>query len=171
MVPIATTRTVEIRPMRERDVDEVAGIETQWHTRPWPAGLFSKELEREDRVYLVATGPRASFRRAPIVAYAGALVAGSEAHVLTVAVDEAHRRQGIGRALVTALVKAVRARGAVGVTLEVRESNDSALALYERLGFVSYGLRPGYYQDNGEAARILWLHDDAPGAAAAAGRE
>lgn len=92
--------------------------------------------------------------------YTGALLAAGEAHVLTVVVTEEHRRRGIGRALVDALVRAVRMRGAVGVTLEVRESNDAAIELYERLGFVSYGLRPGYYQDTGEAARILWLHDD-----------
>lgn len=147
--------------MRARDVAEVAAIEEAVQSRPWSVDVFREELGRPDRAYLVALGPRRGLigRRA-VVGYAGALVAAGEAHVLTVAVAEEHRRQGIGRALIDALVRSVRLRGVVGVTLEVRESNEAAIELYERLGFVSYGLRPGYYQDTGEAARILWLHDD-----------
>lgn len=152
---------VELRPMRPRDLSEVAAIEADVQSRPWSEEVFREELAREDRVYLVALGQRPGLvGRRPVVGYAGALLGAGEAHVLTVAVAEGHRRRGIGRALVDALVRAVRAQGAVGVTLEVRESNDAALELYERLGFVSYGLRPDYYQDTGEAARILWLHDD-----------
>lgn len=147
--------------MRARDVPEIVAIEGAVQPRPWSAEMFRGELARPDRVYLVALGPRRGvLGRRAIIGYTGALVAAGEAHVLTVAVVEDQRRRGIGRALVDALVRAVRLQGAVGVTLEVRESNEAALELYERLGFVSYGLRPGYYQDTGEAARILWLHDD-----------
>lgn len=144
--------------MRPRDVPAVAAIEADVQPRPWSATAFRAELGRPDRVYLVAAGTRRGVGRSPVLGYAGALVAAEEAHVMTVAVDTAVRRRGIGTALVRALVTAVRRRGALGVTLEVRESNDAARELYERLGFVSYGLRPGYYQDTGEAARILWLH-------------
>lgn len=157
MTPLAI-RTVSVRPMRARDLEAVAAIEAVVQSRPWSRQVFEEELARPDRVYLVAVARRGP-RRPEVVGYAGALVAAGEAHVLTVAVHPDHRLRGAGHALVEELVAAVGDRGATAVTLEVRESNGAALALYERLGFVTYGLRPGYYQDTGEAARILWLHD------------
>ena len=156
---------VRVRAMRPHDVSTVVAIEAGWQARPWPAAVFHAELDRTDRVYLVATGPRRGLRRPAVLGYAGALVAAGEAHVMTVAVAPDARRRGVGAGLVRALLDAARERGATTATLEVRESNDAARRLYERLGFVSHGLRPGYYGDNGEAARILWLHD-----LAAAGR-
>ena len=150
---------VRVRAMRPRHVAAVAAIEAGWQARPWPAAVFHAELERTDRVYLVATGPRRGLRRPAVVGYAGALVAAGEAHVMTVAVAAGARRRGVGVGLVRALLAEVRERGATAATLEVRESNEAARRLYERLGFVSHGLRPGYYRDNGEAARILWLDD------------
>lgn len=155
---------VRVRPMRPSDVAAVAAIEAAVQPRPWPASVFRDELERPDRVYRVATGRRRwGAGPAPVRGYGGASIGAGEAHVLTVAVDADHRRRGIGLAVVLALVGAVRDQGVTAVTLEVRESNVAAQRMYERLGFVSYGLRPGYYQDNREAARILWLRDLATG--------
>ncbi|MBR0026728.1 MAG: ribosomal-protein-alanine N-acetyltransferase RimI, partial [Clostridia bacterium] len=50
---------------------------------------------------------------------------------------------------------------ATRMTLEVREHNYGAQALYSKCGFVKAGIRPGYYSDTGEAALILW-NDDIP---------
>ena len=55
-----------------------------------------------------------------------------------------------------ALIQAVKARGATAMTLEVRPSNAAAIALYTSFGFRDTGRRPGYYQDNGEDAIIMW---------------
>ena len=63
----------------------------------------------------------------------------------------------IGRAMMCRLIEIVRKLGATAMTLEVRPSNAAAVTLYEKLGFKSAGLRPGYYEDNGEAAMIMWL--------------
>ncbi len=76
-------------------------------------------------------------------------------HVMNVAVDPGHRREGIATALLLGLIERindVRAR----YTLEVRESNTAAIALYERYGFRAAGRRRRYYQDNGEDAVIMW---------------
>jgi ribosomal-protein-alanine N-acetyltransferase len=75
-------------------------------------------------------------------------------HVMNVAVDPDRRRRGIATALIAALLD--RIGGDVQVTLEVRRSNGGAIALYERFGFRSAGVRPRYYADNGEDAVIMW---------------
>ena len=82
--------------------------------------------------------------------------ADDEAEILTLAVDEQSRGQGLGRALVTALLDEVRAAGARRVSLEVRSSNAAARALYASQGFTLTRARPRYYRD-GEDALVLGL--------------
>jgi ribosomal-protein-alanine N-acetyltransferase len=72
-------------------------------------------------------------------------MAGDEAELLLCATCESVRRQGIARRLVEAALVSARARGALRMFLEVRESNHAARALYERCGFSQIGIRPGYY--------------------------
>lgn len=79
-----------------------------------------------------------------------------EAHITILAVDPDHQRQGFGQALLYALLVAAWQRQLEWATLEVRESNQAALSLYRKFGFQEAGRRRGYYQDNGEAALILW---------------
>ena len=81
-------------------------------------------------------------------------------HVMNVAVDTDRRRRGIATALIAALLE--RVGDDPQVTLEVRKSNTGALALYERFGFRSVGVRPRYYADNGEDAVIMWRSTTAP---------
>jgi [ribosomal protein S18]-alanine N-acetyltransferase len=75
----------------------------------------------------------------------GRVVVG-EAELLTLAVDPAAQRQGIGRALVAELIAVAAARGAVRVFLEVARDNVAALTLYRAMGFREAGVRRGYYQ-------------------------
>jgi len=76
-------------------------------------------------------------------------------HVMNVAVAPERRRQGVAGRLISQLL----AEGGreLPFTLEVRVSNRDAIAMYEKLGFRSAGVRPRYYQDNGEDALIMWL--------------
>lgn len=145
---------VTIAPLRKRDVAEVAALERAVYPRPWSPAMFRAELTRtDDRAYRVAR------RGGRLLGYAGVLVAAGDAHVLTVAVDPDVRRGGVATRLVVELLAAALELGAIAATLEVRESNAAAEALYRRFGFESAGVRPGYYEDNGEGARIMWLHD------------
>lgn len=119
--------------------------------------LLARDLPRDDRPCLVARTEASG-----IVGMAMVAVALDEAHLLDVAVAVDHRRQGIGTALVAALRDLARGQlGATAMTLEVRESNWTARALYRRLGFAEAGLRPDYYPTGGpdgagEAAVIMW---------------
>jgi ribosomal-protein-alanine N-acetyltransferase len=75
---------------------------------------------------------------------------------MNVAVDPTHRRHGIASAMLQRLFEQTRGDEERGYTLEVRVSNAAAISLYERFGFVSRGIRRGYYTDNREDAVIMW---------------
>lgn len=78
--------------------------------------------------------------------------AADEVHLLDLAVDPGARRRGVGRALVGAVLADAREKQARLVLLEVRRSNEAAIALYRSAGFSENGVRRGYYSDNGEDA-------------------
>ncbi|MFM7425234.1 MAG: ribosomal protein S18-alanine N-acetyltransferase [Elainella sp.] len=80
----------------------------------------------------------------------------NEAHITLLAVDGHYRGQGLGQTLLYALLASAQQRQMEWATLEVRVSNQPAILLYQKFGFEQVGQRPGYYQDTGEAALILW---------------
>ena len=92
-----------------------------------------------------------------IVGYVVALEAADEGEILNLAVAEAGRRRGLGRALVEAIVAALTERGVRQVYLEVRESNAPARALYAGFGFKEVGRREAYYRRPVEDAMVLRL--------------
>ena len=159
------------REMEEGDLDAVAAIEAQTNPRPWPRSLFAGELDLpvSSRHWLVAqsTGAVAGTSTEQIDAdrvlgFGGMMYAPDAAHLMLVAVDPAFGRHGIGGRLCTDLFDEAWARRAEAITLEVRASNQPAIALYEKLAMTAEGRRPGYYPD-GEDALIFWLRRDAEG--------
>ena len=80
-----------------------------------------------------------------------------ELHITLVAVCPAHRRLGLGRQVLEALLEQARADGAHHATLEVAVTNPAARALYAAVGFADAGLRRGYYR-NGDDALIQWMN-------------
>ena len=152
--PAAEVVPVVVAPMRRRHLRGVLRIEAQQGPGGWSLGLFLAELGRtEDRIYLVARHDRS------VLGFAGALVAGEDVHVTTVAVDAGHRRQQVATRLLVELARRAVALGARNLTLEVRASNEAALGLYRRFGFAPVGTRVGYYQDadgGREDALVLW---------------
>ncbi|GAA4287699.1 ribosomal protein S18-alanine N-acetyltransferase [Georgenia daeguensis] len=145
---------VRLRPLRESDLDRVMELEVQlFGAGAWSRGAYLEELTRAPgRTYLAAVvdGPGGEL----VVGYAG-LVAGTEAQVMTVGVDAEHRRRGIGRLLVDALLADARAHGARTVLLEVRAGDAGAQRLYARAGFEPIGRRRNYYQAEGEDAVVM----------------
>jgi ribosomal-protein-alanine N-acetyltransferase len=79
-----------------------------------------------------------------------------EAHITTIGVSPEYRGRGLGELLLIDVFEQAVARNAEWVTLEVRVSNSSAQALYEKYGFTRQGVRRRYYSDNGEDAYIMW---------------
>lgn len=120
----------------------------------WSDETMRRELESEHTFYIVAfpEGDPTDLR-----GYAGMMLpqGATEADIQTVAVAADARRMGLGRLLVRTLVNRARAEGARAVFLEVREDNEAARALYEELGFIEIGTRPGYYQPGNVAAVVM----------------
>ena len=94
-----------------------------------------------------------------LVGMAGIWMMVDEAHIVTIAVRKACRRQGLGDQLLIAIVEMARQLNARIVTLEVRVSNTIAQALYKKYGFTVAGTRRKYYSDNGEDALIMSTGD------------
>ena len=82
-----------------------------------------------------------------------------EAHITLLAVHPQYQRQGLGQAMLLALLVAASDRGLERATLEVRASNHSALSLYQKFGFKLAGRRRRYYKDTNEDGLILWRGD------------
>lgn len=143
---------VTVSPMRRRHLRSVLAIEAQVYPRPWSSRLFEEELDRSNRVYVVArVGPT-------VVGYAGLLMIADDGHVATVAVDPAWQGQGIAKRLLAELIRGALDLGANQLTLEVRVSNLVAQSIYRRFGFAPAGARKAYYADNGEDALVMWAH-------------
>jgi [ribosomal protein S18]-alanine N-acetyltransferase len=147
-------KDLSIRRLTYADLPEVVAIERRAFHAPWSLAMFVLELSRPGGICLVATVP--AERRDPQLA--GYLVCSrydTVWHLMDLAVDPRLRRRGIAAALMHALLEALPS-AQEQVTLEVRHSNDAAIALYEGLGFRVAGVRRRYYQDNGEDALIMW---------------
>ena len=150
---------------------DLAGVHALEHELfpddPWTAEMFAGELAEppESRLYVLAEAEAEAEAGAgsgsggvaggPVMAgYAGMMFipGGTQADVLTIAVRPAYWGQGIGSALLDALVTAARDRGCAEVFLEVRADNSRAHGLYRRRGFADIGIRRGYYQPSGTDA-------------------
>lgn len=139
-----------IRPMRHRDVIDVAGIEARAYDYPWSEGIF--------RDCLLAGYPsRVVEQERDILGYSVMSIAAGEAHLLNICIDPDCQGQGRGRALLAYMLELAQREGAARVFLEVRPSNRPALALYRDTGFEVIGLRRGYYRAPGgtEDAMVL----------------
>jgi [ribosomal protein S18]-alanine N-acetyltransferase len=142
------TAAIEVRRLTYADLPQVVAIERRAFTTPWSLAMFVLELSKPSGVCLAADV------ESELVGYLVCSRYDTVWHVMNIAVDPDRRRRGIATALLQALLEKV-GRDAP-VTLEVRHSNTGAIALYERFGFRSAGVRRRYYADNGEDAVIMW---------------
>lgn len=139
-----------LRRMTVADLPQVREIEHAAFGSGWPPTTFEHELQHNGAArYLVA------LEDDQVAAYGGLWLQFDEAHIVTVAVDPTRRRQGLGRYVVHGLVEVARGMRMSDATLEVRESNIAARALYRVYGFYEVGRRVRYYADNGEDAVIM----------------
>jgi ribosomal-protein-alanine N-acetyltransferase len=144
-----THEPLEIRRLSYADLPQVIAIERRAFPTPWSLAMFVLELSKPSGICLAA------LREGRIVGYLICSRYDTVWHVMNVAVDNRLRREGIATTLLSHLFERADEPGEQ-YTLEVRTSNAPAIALYERFGFRSAGLRRGYYHDNKEDAVIMW---------------
>ena len=143
------TSDLQIRRLTYADLPQVIAIERRAFPTPWSLAMFVLELSKPSGICLAALSDDR------IVGYLVCSRYDTVWHVMNVAVDERRLREGIATALLEELFERADRPG-TQYTLEVRLSNEPAIALYERFGFNSAGLRRGYYHDNKEDALIMW---------------
>jgi [ribosomal protein S18]-alanine N-acetyltransferase len=141
---------IQIRPMVETDLAEVARIEQLSYAFPWSENIFRDCLR-------VGYTCRALDLAGQIIGYGVMSLGAGEAHVLNVCVTGQFRNLGFGNRLLQHLIERAAAMGVSEAFLEVRPSNLAAIRLYQRLGFEQIGIRRGYYQapDGREDAIVL----------------
>jgi ribosomal-protein-alanine N-acetyltransferase len=149
----ANLKTLRIEAFKKEHLDEVQAIEKVCQSAPWSEASFRNELDSPQSIFLVA------LMGGKPVGYGGAWILADEAHITTLAVHPDHRREGLARRLMDAILEEAVKRDAVCSTLEVRAGNTGAIQLYEAMGYVQAGVRKGYYPDNREDAVIMWKHD------------
>ena len=137
------------RKMLPADAAAVEKVELACFSMPWSRESFWEEAA----YYLLALDA------GEVIGYVGVWLLGEEGHITNVAVAPEMRGRGVGAALLAELMRIAVGRGVRSMTLEVRPSNEAALALYKKFGFRSVGRRPHYYTDNAEDAEILWNTD------------
>lgn len=141
---------IGIRELREEDIEELARMESESFSMPWSADSFRKLLSHSYCHYLVAVA------EGKVVGCCGYTDLCHEANIDNVVVDSRYRRQGIGEALLRRLLAWGEKEQVEAFTLEVRVGNLEAIRLYQRLGFVSEGIRPRFYEKPVEDALIMW---------------
>lgn len=175
-----TLSPFSLRSMTVADLPQIEQIETESFPSAWPSSAYKREMERNNLArYVVAVrreppaaetrpaGSRLSgairrlFRRPPppvaeyVAGFIGVWFMVDETHIVTVAVRESDRRQGVGELLLLEAFDLSTEKGVPVLTLECRVSNIAAQALYEKYGFQRLGIRKRYYTDNNEDALIM----------------
>ena len=157
-MPSATGEVTPLEPqgkvVREAGVSDLArvwAIEKASFADPWGASEFRSVLDSPPTIFLVA----ADAGQKAVLGYAVALTVLDESEILNIAVDPEFRGHGVGGLLLDAALAEVKARGAVAVFLEVRESNEAARKLYRSRGFEELSRRRGYYRMPVEDALVL----------------
>ena len=170
---------IKIRKMELKDVDAVCLMEEEAFSMPWHKESFIEMITNRDALYLVAEIPAdakddmtgsdgsttdegqndgSADTDVIVCGCAGLISVLGEGNICNIVVKSEFRRLGIGRRLVQSMIEQGRSDFDIGAfTLEVRKSNAAAISLYEELGFVCEGVRPGFYIKPKEDAYIYWL--------------
>ncbi len=140
-----------IRTMQKGDIPAVAKLERRIFLKPWSEKSFLEAYSSEHNIYLVATTGEM------IAGYCGIWVSFDTADLCNIAVAPEYRRRGIAEDILEEAVQRVKMHGVERILLEVRESNQGALCLYQKLGFGQIGTRRGYYSAPREDALLMQL--------------
>ena len=143
---------VLIRDLRPEDVLEVLAIEKASFATPWSEILFMNEIFKHRSL------PKAAVIGGKVVGYICGNYLLDEGHILNVTVHPDFRKQGIASLLIHEMIRLLKEEGCRTIFLEVRISNEAALRMYEKAGFIRLATRKAYYTLPTEDAVIMSLH-------------
>jgi ribosomal-protein-alanine N-acetyltransferase len=137
------------QPIKEEHIQELMDIELEAYPEPWTMGMFRDEIKNPHSHFHIA------YEQDTLVGYGGFWLLVDDAHITSITVAQSHRGKGFGRAQLEHLTLEAKRLGAVKLSLEVRESNQTAIDLYTSSGFERVGCRRGYYSRTGEDAILM----------------
>jgi ribosomal-protein-alanine N-acetyltransferase len=136
--------------MSPDNVDQIAEIEQECFSKPWSKRMLLEELEDLSASFIAAQTPDGK-----VLGYAGLTVVLDEGYINNIAVRKEYRRSGVATALLDVFLRFGKEKKLSFLTLEVRASNDAAIALYAKYGFEEVGRRRNYYEDPREDALLM----------------
>ena len=139
-----------IKPLTEEYVDQVCILEEEAFSMPWHKESFLEMIQNPDACYLVG------LLGEEVVASCGLRNIVGEGEITNVVTKASARDNGIGKQMLLQLLEEGCKMGVEAFTLEVRKSNAPAIHLYEKLGFVTEGIRKNFYEQPIEDALIMW---------------
>ncbi len=140
---------IELAPMAAPEIDEIEAIESECFTSPWSRDCFSSVLRRDGSLSLVAR------HDGTVIGYVISFWADDGFVIANLAVSSTFRGRGVGQRLLEAALHAGRESGTRWAFLDVRESNQTAIHLYARMGFRTVGKRPEYYDHPREDSLVM----------------
>ncbi len=147
---MSENRTFTVCPLGAAHLSGAAELERLCFSEPWSEQALALLLG--ETAYGIAC-----VQDGRVIAYGGMVTVLDEGQITNIAVHPEARRQGIGRALLSEMIRQARKRGIAEISLEVRESNAAAIGLYESLGFLVAGRRRRFYRDPAEDALVMLL--------------
>ena len=146
------TKMIEfkIKLMSERHLEEVARLEKICFSVPWSKTSLKEEINNENASFLVAVD-----KNEKVFGYTGFTLVLDEGYITNIAVFPQYRGNGVAKKLLEALVKFAQDKKLKFISLEVRKSNVSAVSLYQKLNFLSAGVRKNFYSYPKEDAIIM----------------
>lgn len=134
------------------DIAQISKMEQSYFGQPWSESSIATYAEKGNTIFVVAR------RGQEVVGYIAILCILDEGNLVSIAVHEECREMGIATELLDIAYEKAAERGVASINLEVRESNEAAIALYEKEGFAQIGRRKGFYSKPAEDA-ILYLKE------------
>lgn len=141
---------IQIRTLQKEDVEQAYKLEAENFSQPWLQSDFAEAVSNPKRIYLVAE------EDGVIIGNCGLFQILSEGEISNVSVKKESRGKQIAFNMLQELFERAEKKGMNAFTLEVRESNLSAIKLYEKLGFRTEGIRKNFYSFPAENALIMW---------------
>lgn len=133
----------------ESDIKEIAALEKEYFSQPWSETSIKESLKNNTEFFVAKDSCGA------VLGYMGLNHILDEGYVTSIAVRKDKRRKGIAENLINSAFLYALNNSISFISLEVRESNKGALALYEKLGFIKEGFRKNFYIKPCENAIIL----------------
>lgn len=142
---------VLIDKMTSEDISGVFIVEEECFSKPWSYQAFADELKNENSVSFVAIDEH------EVVGFINSHFILDEGYINNVAVTLTHRRKGVADLLIKKLIKEAKEKKLSFLTLEVRVSNEAAIELYTKNGFIKVGERKNFYEAPIEDAILMTL--------------